>query len=108
MNEHRTQPNGDALTLQQELCATSFSGALAYLKEGLKVKRNAWENQFIYLVPGSHFKVNRKPLLGIYPEGFPIDYRPHIDLKLPDGTIEVWNPTQSDLLAEDWYIYSLN
>jgi len=36
---------------------------------------------FVFLVPGSVFKVNRAPLLGIYPEGTEINYHAHVDMK---------------------------
>ena len=57
---------------------------------------------FIFLVPGSTFVVNRKPLLGIFPEGTMIDYHSHIDMKTVDGTIIPWLASQTDVLAEDW------
>ncbi|MNY81147.1 hypothetical protein D3C86_2225550 [compost metagenome] len=59
---------------------------------------------FLYLVPGSTFKVNREPLLSIYKEGTEINYRPHIDLKTADGSVATWSPSGSDALAEDWLI----
>jgi len=82
----------------------SFSWALMRLKEGAKVARSGWNGKgmFAYLVGGSEFKVNRAPLLGIYPEGTDIKYRPHIDLRTADGTIATWAPSGSDTLAEDW------
>jgi hypothetical protein len=84
----------------------SFGGALEALKAGLKVSRSGWNGKgmFIFLVEGSSFKVNRPPLLGIFPEGTDINYRPHIDMKGVDGSISVWNPTNNDCLAEDWEI----
>jgi hypothetical protein len=57
---------------------------------------------FIFLVNGSHFTVNRPPLLGIYPEGTEIDYRGHIDMRTADGSIVPWVASQTDLLADDW------
>ena len=57
---------------------------------------------FLFLVQGSQFKVNRPPLLGIYPEGTEINYRPHIDMKTVNGEIVPWVASQSDLLEEDW------
>ena len=51
---------------------------------------------------GSQFKVNRPPLLGIYPEGWEINYRPHIDMRAVNGDIVVWTASQSDLIEEDW------
>ncbi len=46
----------------------SFSTALILLKEGERVARSGWngKNMFIFLVPGSTFKVSRAPLLGTY------------------------------------------
>jgi hypothetical protein len=84
----------------------SFGSALDALKKGLKVARAGWNGKgmFVFLVPGSQFKVNRHPLLGIYPEGTEIDYRPHIDMKTADGRIVPWVASQTDLLADDWQI----
>lgn len=84
----------------------SFSDALVYLKLGHKVARKGWngKNMFVFLVQGSEFKVNRPPLLGIYPEGTEITYQPHIDMKTVTGSIVPWLASQSDMLAEDWEI----
>lgn len=71
-----------------------------------KAARKGWHGagMFIFLVPGSTFAVNRPPLLGIFPEGYQINYKPHLDICLPDGSIAVWTPSQVDILAEDWEI----
>ncbi len=86
----------------------TFSQALEFIKAGEKMCRAGWNGtgMFVFLVPGSHFQVNRPPLLGIYPEGTEIDYQPHIDMKTADGTIVPWLASQSDLLAEDWELAS--
>lgn len=83
-----------------------FGGAIVALKAGKKVARKGWNGlgMFLYLVPGSTFKVNREPLLSIYTEGTEINYRPHIDLKTADGSVATWSPSGSDALAEDWII----
>ena len=84
-----------------------FGQAIEALKSGKKVCRDAgWNGKgmFLFLVPGSTFKVNRPPLLGIYPEGMEINYQPHVDMKTAQGTIVPWAASQSDLLAEDWLI----
>ena len=83
-----------------------FGAALQALKNGQKVAREGWNGKgmFLFLVPGSVFKVNRAPLLGIYPEGTEINYRPHIDMKTVDGEIVPWVASQTDLLADDWCI----
>ena len=84
----------------------NFGAALQALKNGQKVAREGWNGKgmFLFLVPGSVFKVNRAPLLGIYPEGTEINYRPHIDMKTVDGEIVPWVASQTDMLAEDWCV----
>lgn len=81
-----------------------FSAALLAVKAGRRVARSGWNGKgmFVFLVPGSTFTVNRPPLLGIYPEGTQVEYRPHIDLRAADGTVGPWTPSGADLMAEDW------
>jgi Protein of unknown function (DUF2829) len=90
----------------QPLDALSFGHAIVALKAGHKVARAGWNGNgmFLFLVPGSRFKVNRPPLLGIYEEGTKIDYRPHIDIKTADGSVSTWAPSIGDALADDWTI----
>jgi len=82
----------------------NFGEALEAIKSGARVARSGWNGKgmFLFLVPGSTFAVNRPPLLGSYPEGTPINYRPHIDMKTADGEIVPWVASQSDLLCDDW------
>ena len=84
----------------------NFSRALEEIKAGHKVARARWngKNMFLFLVPGSTFKVNRPPLLGIYEEGTEINYCPHIDMRTADGKIVPWLCSQTDMLANDWEI----
>ena len=84
----------------------TFGDAIGLMKNGFKVARIGWNGKgmFLFLVPGSTFKVNRPPLLGIYPEGTEINYCPHIDMKTADGKIVPWLASQTDVLAEDWVI----
>jgi hypothetical protein len=85
----------------------NFGDALALLKAGKRVQRAGWNGKgmFIFLVPGSTFKVNRPPLLGIYPEGTEIRYHGHVDMKTADGMVVPWLCSQTDMLAEDWGLY---
>jgi len=84
----------------------NFSEALCLIKTGSKLCRAGWngKNMFVFLVAGSDFVVNRAPLNQYYPEGTPVTYRPHIDLRAADGTIGVWSISNNDALAEDWEI----
>ena len=84
--------------------AMSFSMALFHLQDGKKVGRRGWDGKgmFVFLVPGSKFKVNRPPLLGVYDEGTEVEYMPHIDMKTADNKVVPWLASQSDILALDW------
>lgn len=82
----------------------NFSEALQGLKAGERYARDGWngENQFIFLVPGSEFVVNREPLLGIMGEGAEVQYFAHIDMKTAAGHVTPWVPSQADMLSDDW------
>lgn len=82
--------------------------AVKQLQDGQRVARAGWNGKgmFLFLVPGSHFTVNRAPLLGIYPEGTEIDYHAHVDMKTAQGYVIPWLCSQADLLATDWELAS--
>jgi len=84
----------------------NFSQALDEIKAGKRLCRGGWNGQgmFVFLVPGSNFKVNREPLLSILGEGSDVTYRPHIDLCDVSGTVGVWQPSMGDVMADDWFV----
>lgn len=84
-----------------------FGDAIFAMKKGRKVARRGWngKDMFLFLVPGSTFNVNRPPLNKFYPDGAEVKYQPHIDMKTVDGSIVPWLASQTDMLAEDWFIY---
>ena len=84
----------------------SFGLAVEAVKKGHKVARAGWNGKgmFLFLVPGSTIKVNRAPLLSVYPEGTEINYHAHIDMKTADDKVVPWLASQTDVLADDWYI----
>ena len=84
----------------------NFGDALKALQEGMRVYRHGWNGRgmYLYLVPGSQFVVNRKPLVDILGSGAVVDYRPHIDMKTADDQHVPWTASQSDLLADDWEV----
>lgn len=85
----------------------NFGEALQLINQGERVYREGWTAiKFIFFVPGSKFKVNRPPLLGIYEEGTDITYHSHIDAQYSDGTIGVCTIKQADILANDWLIHN--
>lgn len=83
----------------------TFGEALECLQRGNRVARDGWpKSAFLFMVPGSTFKVNRPPLMGIYKEGTEINYEPHIDMCNGDGEVNVHTFGQDDIFAGDWLI----
>lgn len=82
----------------------NFGQAIEALKAGKRVSRAGWNGKgmFLFLVPGSQFKVNREPLLSIMGEGVVVDYHAHVDMKTAQGYVVPWLSSQADMLAEDW------
>ena len=100
------QPEKHGYKKLDESFRCDFGDAIRLLKQGFKVARDGWNGKgmFLFLVPGSTFKVSRPPLLGIYEEGTEVTYQPHIDMKTAQDTVVPWLASQSDVLAEDWCI----
>lgn len=86
-----------------------FADALKQIKAGHRVRRSGWNGKgmFIFLVPGSVFKVNREPLLSILGEGTTVTYHGHIDMMTAQGYVVPWLASQADLLDEDWEVIEL-
>jgi hypothetical protein len=84
----------------------NFGDALEELKRGGRVARAGWNGKgmFLFLVPGSTFRVNREPLLSILGEGTEVQYHGHIDMKTAQGYVVPWLASQADMLADDWSV----
>ena len=82
----------------------AFGEALEAIKAGKRCRRLGWNGKgmFIFLVPGSHFKVSREPLLSVLGEGAHVDYHGHVDMRTASGDIVPWLCSQTDMLADDW------
>ena len=90
-----------------------FSDALVYLLQGLRCSRRGWngKGQYIYMTNGSngtcrHLKENtRKMIINSFDKDDSVEIMPHIDMKNAQNQIIIgWAPTQTDMLANDWYI----
>jgi hypothetical protein len=91
---------------EDEKVQPNFGWALQQLRMGKRLARTGWNGSgmFVFLVEGSEFEVNRAPLDKFYDVGTKVTYRPHLDMKVADGSIGVWVPSQTDLLSEDWQV----
>lgn len=85
-----------------------FGTALRALKRGRYVRREDWRlngnEQFLFFVRGSQFRVTREPYRSMFPLGTPIDYSPHFDLWTNDGRVVPYTFPHDDVVAEDWEI----
>lgn len=83
----------------------NFSQALDALHGGKRVRHASMpEGQFLYLVEGSEFTVNRPPLNSIFPEGTKIIYKSHIDICYGNGVCGVWSPNNLVADADGWIV----
>lgn len=87
----------------------TFGGALEELKKGSLVAREGWNGKGMAVAYQKG-----------YPEGIPCNRntaetwhmeegslfkcRPYLQLRCVDGTFQMWVASQSDILAEDWFI----
>jgi len=78
-------------------------------KDGFKIARRGWNGKDMFVVYQKG-----------YPEGIPCNkqtadafglnegdlfkVRPYLQMRCADGSHQMWNASQSDILAEDWYL----
>lgn len=81
-----------------------FSMALMYLKSGGRVARDGWngKNMWLILVNPGNYTIDVAP----HPSLLGIILLPWIGMKTADGKFVPWLASQTDILAEDWILYS--
>jgi len=87
----------------------SIGEAKELLKLGYRVRHKLWKDSFLIYVPGSKFKVNRPPLLGVFEEGTEVDYEAHIDVVdicpiTQKIFVKPYVFTQDDIMRYKWVI----
>lgn len=112
LGERATSPGN--VGNQKRRIGFDFGLALARVKDGQRMSRHGWNGpgQFIYIEAGSDPSdpYERSGLLsGIRSSLFAFGDRgttrrlPHVCLHNTRGESVPWLPSQSDMLAEDWY-----
>jgi len=83
-----------------------FSYALMTLKEGRPVARKGWNGKgmFIYMVPAASYEAITPGMKLVFGQGKKVPYGAYIAIKNAQGTVNIWNPSQADLFAEDWEV----
>lgn len=87
----------------------SFGEALLVLKQGKRVARKGWNGKNMSVAyqrgypEGIPCNRNTAEAWGMQ-EGELFKCRPYLQMRCADGTFQMWLASQSDILADDWYI----
>ncbi len=92
----------------------NFAEAVEYLNEGKMISRKGWNGKDIfvfkqieYTLPSEMFKDNlampQRVCEKIASMKVDITYSNQMYIVHPDGRINTWVPSSSDIFAEDWY-----
>ena len=76
-----------------------FSIALAHLRNGRKVAREGWNRKGQWLM-----LTITPPTTSIEVDGKRFAFAPYVQLKNAEGEMVPWQPSQDDMLADDWMI----
>ena len=80
--------------------------AVEMMKDGKKVARKGWngKNMFLYYVPANAYAPCTDIAKKLVNDEGKVPYGAYVAMKTVDGTVVPWLCSQTDLLAEDWYI----
>ena len=87
----------------------NFGLAIEAAKQGKMIARSGWNGKGMWVVyrtgypDGIPCNKNTADAVGI-PEGTLFKVRPYLQMKCVDDTFQMWLASQSDILADDWYI----
>ena len=93
----------------RETTGMSFGLAIEAAKMGKKIARAGWNGKGMWVIyrtgypDGIPCNKNTADSMGI-PEGTVVKIRPYLQMKCADDTYQMWLASQSDILADDWYI----
>lgn len=84
----------------------TYQGAIEAGKQGHRVYRKGWNGADLSLtyVPEAEVSTKGTRMSPFFGETMPM--RAHWLLKTSQGDVDIWSPSLSDSLAEDWAIYS--
>lgn len=81
----------------------TFGDAIKAAKEGYKVARRGWNGsgQFAYIVPANSYPAQTGAAKEYWGDKL-VPYREYWALKTAQEDVDMWAPSGSDSLAEDW------
>lgn len=86
-----------------------FGDALAVLRHGDRVARSGWDGEGMFIThqlgypDGVAINTNTARAIGA-PVGTVCRFKPYLMMRTADGEFVPWVASQTDLLAEDWFI----
>jgi hypothetical protein len=95
-------------TTSVPLDCLSFGTALAHLKNGRRIARSGWNGKgmFIYHVGPGRYPPSTEAgriIASEQPDGL-VPYLAYIAMKTVGSAVVPWLASQTDVLAEDWYV----
>lgn len=83
----------------------NFGLAIEAMKKGLKVARSGWNGKgmFLYHVPAAAYPPSTEVAKTAF-HGENVPYGAYIAMKTGQGNVVPWLASQTDMLADDWYI----
>ena len=85
--------------------AMNFGLAIEAAKKGAKIAREGWNGKgmFLYYVPANTYPPSTEVAKAAF-GGENVPYGAYIAMKTAQGNVVPWLASQTDMLAEDWYI----
>lgn len=85
--------------------AMNFGLAIEAAKKGKKIAREGWNGKgmFLYHVPAAAYPPSTEVAKAAF-NGENVPYGAYIAMKTAQGNVVPWLASQTDILADDWYI----
>lgn len=89
--------------------AMNFGQAVEVMKLGERIARSGWNGKGMFVVYQKGYPdgipCNKQTAEAFgYREGELFKCRPYMQMRCADGTHQMWLASQSDILADDWYV----
>lgn len=84
----------------------NFGDAVKALKDGKKIQRQGWNGKgmYLYYVPANAYPPVTEIGATLKNENGLVPYDAYIAMKTVQNTVIPWQPSQADVLAEDWQV----
>ena len=109
-DENLYQKNGSGIYIEDVIFSCEndtldFGAALEEMKRGKRAARKGWhaEGMYLYYVPADRYKPCTEVAEALVGEDGRVQYGEYIAINTAKDCVVPWVPSQTDMLAEDWY-----